>query len=848
VIALTPDGLAQGHTVMIVLTVFMAGFSPLPWFSLFISVWYLLHVQIILWWQGVGFTDVLEIALTALLVANGSAVLGLSNITNYRRQFVLKQRVQEETLRLQQRDLALRDANEQQKIIFENTPIGLVLVVSEVIVQCNQSIESIYGYPAGGLLNQPAAMMWQSPAQWAQAKQAIRQSLNQGASYAGEWQHLRQDGSLFWVSLYVRALDPHDLSRGAVCVLEDMTERRRASEELRRAKEAADDASRAKGDFLANMSHEIRTPMNAVIGFSHLALSTELDARQRDYVRKIQQSGQHLLGIINDILDFSKVDAGKLEVECIALEISRVMDNLLNLVSDKVSTKRLTLVCDVAADVPNRLLGDPLRLGQVLINYVNNAIKFTTQGQIDVAVRVQDQQADSVLLRFSVTDTGIGLSAEQLGLLFKSFSQADTSTSRKYGGTGLGLAISKGLAQAMGGEVGVESVEGQGSSFWFTARLGLTDAATPFLPTQAPTLTASLEMQLAALRGARILLVDDNDINLQIGCELLQEVGLHVDTADDGLQALHRLAQAQAVRQPYDLVLMDMQMPVMDGVTATREIRLQRQWADLPIVAMTANAMQVDRDRCLDAGMNGFITKPIDPLALWQALVLHVRARPGLGHEAPVAGTAPSQHPLPVVDSLPVVEALNTALGLRRVMGNQALYVTLLQRFQVGQHAVVQEIRHALIVKDWVTAERLAHTLKGVCGNIGAEQLQAQADELETALRQRVSLEAVEVLLAATAQSLQALLKGLVQQLPVLQTALPAVSAQPSTAVDPHDASAVCAQLALLLADSDMKAADHFDKHTEVLRSLLGDAFEPLAAHMAACDFDEALLVLSQFK
>lgn len=282
-------------------------------------------------------------------------------------------------------------------------------------------------------------------------------------------------------------------------------------------------------------------------------------------------------------------------------------------------------------------------------------------------------------------------------------------------------------------------------------------------------------------------------------------------------------------------------MPVMDGVTATREIRLQRQWADLPIVAMTANAMQVDRDRCLNAGMNGFLTKPIDPVALWQALVLHVRARPGLGHDAPVAVTAPSLQPLPVADSLPVVEALNTALGLHRVMGKQALYVSLLHRFQVGQRTAVQDIRHALIVKDWATAERLAHTLKGVCGNIGAEQLQAQADELETALRQRVSLEAVEVLLAATAQSLQALLKGLAHQLPAAQPVLPMPR---STAVDPHIAPAVCAQLALLLADSDMKAADLFESHTEVLRGLLGDAFEPLAEHMAVCDFDEALLLL----
>jgi PAS domain S-box-containing protein len=530
--------------------------------------------------------------------------------------------------------------------------------------------------------------------------------------------------------------------------------------ELREAKERAEQASRMKGDFLANMSHEIRTPMNAIVGMTHLALRSTQDARLLDYLQKIQQSSRHLLGIIDDILDFSKIEADKLSLELIDFSIATVLNNFSNLISDRAQAKGLELILEVAPDVPDFVVGDPLRLGQVLINYGNNAVKFTAQGEIQVSVSVQQLQAEHVTLRFAVRDTGIGLSPEQVGQLFQSFQQADTSTSRRYGGTGLGLAIARKLAGLMGGEVGVSSREGQGSTFWFTARLGRSLGARPMLkpgqrkvearvlvvddnasarlvltemlhrlgfqaeavdsgaaalealeragqqatpfevlmldlrmpemdglevarrvrqmpllrqpmlvlvtglgrdevmaaesaaeidavllkpvnpshlldrlqtmlgsgpsagaadglgaePALAPadqSMTPGQGLRPAGAARGRILAVDDNEVNLQIARELLRGQGFEVDVAQDGQQVLELVG-----RQTYHLVLMDMQMPVMDGLTATRAMRQLPRCARLPIVAMTANAMEKDRQDCLQAGMNDFLTKPIDPARL----------------------------------------------------------------------------------------------------------------------------------------------------------------------------------------------------------------------------------------
>lgn len=719
---------------------------------------------------------------------------------------------------------------------------------------------------------------------------------------------LREHSGEYWVTypdgeraLYETVVSPlwdeQGKPQGVLGIGRNITQRKEQEEEVRHAKELAEDATRMKSDFLANMSHEIRTPMNAIIGLSHLVLKTDMTARQRDYIGKIQTSGQHLMRVVNDILDFSKVEAGKLDLEHNDFDLQRLLENVANLISEKCEAKGLELVFDVAPDVPLNLMGDSLRLGQILVNYAGNAVKFTEKGEIVISLQASERTDKDVLLHFRVQDSGIGLAPEQVSRLFQSFSQADTSTTRRFGGTGLGLAISKRLAELMGGEVGVQTEQGKGSTFWFSARLGIGAASQrpllpglslrglralvaddneharavivdmlqgmTFLTTEVDSGPAAIEEvrkaasagrpydiiyldwrmpgpdgietarriqalklaspprlllltahsgedvlkeaedagfqhvlvkpvtasilfdctmnvlggpliepapaslpssvpdpRLAILRGARVLLVEDNDINQLIALALLEDLGLMVEVADNGQVALERVQESA-----YDLVFMDMQMPVMDGITATREMRKLQRLEHLPIVAMTANAMERDRYLCLEAGMNDFLVKPIDQEQLLVILLRWIGTRragpapaaPNL--EALPAGTPPGAT---ADGELPEgITGLNTALGLSRMLGKKSLYLAMLRRYLAGQEPVVRDMRQALAAGDSATAERLAHTTQAVSGNIGATLVQGRAAALESAIEEGHSASDVARLVGELEAPLGALLGAL---------------------------------------------------------------------------------------
>jgi CheY-like chemotaxis protein len=377
--------------------------------------------------------------------------------------------------------------------------------------------------------------------------------------------------------------------------------------------EQSEQASRAKSAFLANMSHELRTPMNAIMGMSGLALRKATDPALIDQLKKIGDASQHLLSVINDILDLSKIEAEKLVLEETGVRIESIIANVASMLAERLQDKGLEFIVD-AGPLPPNLRGDPTRLQQALLNYTTNAVKFTERGRIILRVAPVEESESAVLLRFEVQDTGMGIAPEAQSRLFASFEQADSSTARMHGGTGLGLAITRKLAQLMGGDAGVQSVPGAGSTFWFTARLAKGAAGVEVGPTFAAELQEAVLMR--DHRGRRVLVVDDEPINRELAMALLEEAGLRVDLAGDGLEAVDRVA-----RNPYDLVFMDMQMPGLDGLEATSRIRKSAVGSTLPIIAMTANAFVEDRTRCFAAGMDDFITKPIAPETLFGVCV-----------------------------------------------------------------------------------------------------------------------------------------------------------------------------------------------------------------------------------
>ncbi|WP_052162203.1 response regulator [Aquabacterium sp. NJ1] len=656
------------------------------------------------------------------------------------------------------------------------------------------------------------------------------------------------------------------------------------SQQLTIEKEAAVLANEAKSEFLANMSHEIRTPMNAIIGMSELALQSGLDERQRNYVQKVHTSAKLLLGIINDILDFSKIEAGKLDIESVEFSLNDLLGGLADLIGLKAEEKNLELLIVQSPELPDRFMGDPLRLHQVLVNLASNAVKFTSQGEVIVGVDEVERSAGAIVLRFWVKDTGLGMSEAQQARLFTPFTQAEMSTARRFGGTGLGLAISQRLVRMMGSSIEVDSHEGQGSTFYFNLRLNLATAAAaqasalpwpaggrllvvddnaaarqvlvnmavhlgfqvdeahdgeqalrmvndardagrpfqlvlldwkmpgldgvgcarrliqaghdrpqvlmvtafsrdevlrrmrqervevrailtkPVTPSSLhdacqrvlqPRADAAVALEArpalpdhqARLRGLRVLLAEDNEINQELAIELLQRVGISVTVARDGQSALQQLGE-----QHFDMVLMDCQMPGMDGYTATRRIRENPAWRELPVIAMTANALLGDREKALAAGMNDHVAKPIDVEDLYRALSRWASARHHADGQAAVLQAAASPTALP---------GLDMALGRARTLNNDALYMRMLRMFAQRERDFVRDWRLAYVHGDQGTVERMLHTMHGVAATLGALGVSQACQQLRADVQAQASPEVIEQALGELSREINQVLAGI---------------------------------------------------------------------------------------
>jgi two-component system sensor histidine kinase/response regulator len=869
----------------------------------------------------------------------------------------------------------LRESEQLFRSIFENAQIGISFYnIRTQAISPNRALQEMLGYTEKDLGQLAKWDEISHPDERASGAEGYAE-LVQGKREKNQWEQrlVRKDGRIATTSVRFSLLrDAEGKPQYVAALQEDITERKRLEAELVAAKEIAEAATKAKSDFLANMSHEIRTPMNAILGMTHLALKTDLTPKQRDYLTKAKAAAQTLLGVVNDILDFSKIEAGRLDMEKTDFRLEDVLGNVSSMVSEKAHEKNLEFLIAAQQDMPAHLVGDPLRLGQVLINLVTNAVKFTDRGEIVVTVALAERVLDRANLKFSVRDSGIGMTPEQTARLFQAFSQADSSTTRKYGGTGLGLSICKRLVEMMDGNIWVESDYGTGSVFYFTAWFGIgsgetrrrllipdiagirvlvvddnqqareiltdslkglalgaqsvssgeeairelaaADSQNPYqlvmmdwnmpgmdgldasriikrgdrlqhipkivivtafgredIRAQAeemgidgyllkPVTPSSLYDTLVELfgvggreaessrvtraaatshdaTGIRILLVEDNEVNQQVATELLESAGARVRVANHGGEALKILTEGEQP-PPFDIVFMDLQMPQMDGFTATRLLRSQPELQGLPIIAMTAHALVEERQRCLEAGMNDHVSKPIDPDALFATLMRWVKPR-----QAQLGRTEAT--PTKLVDDVivPEIAGVDVASGLKRVAGNKRLYCNLLLQFARKQGDVDSQILTAIESGDRKLAERIVHTVKGVAGNIGLLQVFAAAERLERAIRE-------DTLVPTLAEEFT---QALSCQVHAIQQAMPDVmpdrlaSEKGNQGFDAQTASSAITHLRALLESSDGDAAEAF---LVLEAALSGSVNEPrlhaLSAAISEFDFDDALLKLDE--
>jgi two-component system sensor histidine kinase/response regulator len=762
--------------------------------------------------------------------------------------------------------VALQDISERKEVevqirklslAVEQSPESIVITDTEANIEyVNDAFLAISGYNRDEVLGRNPNVL-NSGRTPPERYQELWAALAEGRAWKGEFSNRRKDGSEYVEFAMISPIrQPDGRITHYLAIKEDITEKKRIGEELGRhrhhleelvaertsqlaeARERAESANSAKSTFLANMSHEIRTPMNAIVGFTNLLRRTGTTPKQVDLLVKIDAASRHLLAIVNDILDLSKIEAGRIELEQTDFHLEAVMDSVRSLISEQASEKGLVVEVD-CADVTPWLRGDPMRVRQALLNYAANAVKFTEQGSVSMRARLVEDLGKEIRVRFEVQDTGIGISADKLPALYQAFEQADASTTRRYGGTGLGLAITRGLAQLMGGEVGVHSEPGMGSTFWFTVRLARGHDETPAALPAAPGESEGVLRRHYA--GARLLLVEDNAVNRDVALELLRGVGLAVETAADGREAV---VMAQATE--YDLILMDMQMPDMDGFEATRAIRNLSAWHTRPIVALTANAFEADRRACLAAGMDDFVIKPVEPDDLYTTLVKWlpaVRARNGLEGPEPAgkavaAGTNTSHEG--GLAGLAQVPGLDTARGLLMVRGNSGKYARLLATFAERHGQDVQRLADGLKSGDLAEMQRLAHNLTSTAGNLGAMGVSAAANAMQAAVRQGASGDAIERCSEVLAADLDRLITGLRSVL----AETPAVM----TEVNEAHLTEVLKRLQALLVSGDITVNDLMVEESSLVRAGLGKEGGELLKRIEVYDYEGALGLLDAIR